>query len=76
MSLLERDTTRKERVDKRVKELKLEAGDSKEYKIVAIWDSAVYASKSKSSQLPGLYYLVAWKGYPEEKNIWELSSAV
>ena len=76
MSLLEKDTTRKERMDKRVKQLDLEAGNSKKYKIEAIWDSAVYASKSKSDQLPGLYYLVAWKGYPKEENTWELSSAV
>ena len=66
MLLLEQDTTRKERVDKQVTEL--EAGDSEEYKLEAIRDSAVYASKSESGQLPGLYYLVAWKGYPEEKN--------
>ena len=74
VSLLEQDTTRKERVDEQVTEL--EAGDSEEYEVEAIWDSAVYASKLESGQLPGLYYLVAWKGYPEEENTWELSSAV
>ena len=68
VSLLEQDTTRKERMDKRVKELELEAGDSKEYKVKAIRNSAVYASESESGQLPDLYYLVAWKGYPEEEN--------
>ncbi len=26
--------------------------------------------------MPGLYYLILWKGYPEEKNIWEPSLAV
>ena len=36
MSLLEQDTTRKERVDKRVKELELKAGNSKEYKVEVI----------------------------------------
>ena len=56
--------------------IELEAGDSKEYKVEAIQDSAIYASKSESGQLPGLYYLIAWKGYPEEKNTWESSSAV
>ena len=76
ISLLEQDTIRKERVDKRVKELELKAGDSKEYEVEATQDSAVYASKSESGQLPGLYYLVAWKGYSKEDNIWEPSSAI
>ena len=49
MSLLEQDTTRKERVDEQVMEL--EAGDSEEYEVEAIQDSAVYASKSESGQL-------------------------
>ena len=68
MSPLEQDTTRKEQVDKQMIELELEAGNSKEYKVEAIWNSAVYASKSESGQLAGLYYLVGWKRYPKEKN--------
>ena len=36
MSLLEQNTTRKERADKRVTELELKASDSKEYEIEAI----------------------------------------
>ena len=48
--------------------LKLETGNSKEYKIEASWDSAVYTSKLELGQLLGLYYLVAWKGYPKEEN--------
>ena len=74
VSLLEQDTTRKERVDEQVTEL--EAGDSEEYEVEAIWDSAVYASELELGQLPGLYYLVAWKRYPEEENTWEPSFAV
>ena len=69
VSLLEQNITKKERVDKRVKELELEVGNSEEYEVEAIWDSAVYASKLESGQLPGLYYLVAWKRYPEVENI-------
>ena len=68
MSLLEQDTTRKKQVDKNVTELEFDAGNSKEYKVEAIWENAVYAMESESGHLPGLYYLVAWKGYPEEEN--------
>ena len=65
MSLLEQDTTKKERVEK-VPEL--DTGDnSEEYKIEAIQDSAVYARESEG-HLPRLYYLVALKSYPKEKN--------
>ena len=74
MSLLEQDTTRKKRVEKGPE---LDAGDdSKEYEVEAIRDIAVYAMKSESGHLPGLYYLVAWKGYPKEKNTWKPVLAV
>ena len=61
MSLLEQDTIRKEQVDKKVSELDVCDKDSKEYKVKAIQNSAVYA-KELECYLPGLYYLVAWKG--------------
>ena len=67
VSLLEQDTTKKERVDEKVTELDFEAGNSKVYKVEAIRDSAVYA-RELEGHLPGLYYLVAWKSYPEEEN--------
>ena len=70
VSLLEQNTPRKKRV-KKVPELN--TGDnSEEYKVEAIWDNMVYAIESELGYLPGLYYLVAWKVYPEEENTWEL----
>ena len=74
LSLLEQNTTRKKRVEK-IPELDT-GNDSKEYKLKAIRDSAVYANKLESGYLPSFYYLVAWKGYLEEKNNWKLLSAV
>ena len=65
MSLLEQDTTRKKRV-KKVPELDV-GNNSKEYKVEAIWNNAVYATESEG-HLPRLYYLVAWKSYSKEKN--------
>ena len=58
--------------------MEFDVGDDKsgEYKVEAIRDSAVYARESESGHLPGLYYLVSWKRYPEEENTWEPASAV
>ena len=49
-------------------ELKFDAGNRKEYKVKTIWNMAVYAMESESGHLPGIYYLVAWKGYFEKEN--------
>ena len=78
ISLLEEDNTKKGRVDEEVKQIEFDAGDdeSGEYEVEAIWDSAVYARESESGHLPGLYYLVSWKEYSEEKNTWKPASAI
>ena len=74
MSLLKQDTTKKEQVHREnVEELDRDEG---QYEVEAIRDNAVYAKESESGYLPGLYYLVSWKGYPEEENTWEPASAV
>ena len=76
VSLLEQDTTRKGRVHEENAE-ELDAVDnSGEYEIEVIWDSAVYARESKSGHLPGLHYLVSWKGYSKEENTWKPVSMV
>ena len=77
VSLLEQDTTKKGRVNDTQLDFEFEAGnDNKEYEVDGIRDSAVYAKESATGQLPRLYYLVSWKGYPEEENTWELASAI
>ena len=69
MSLLEQDTTRKERVDEKALHLESEVdGEGEEYEVEAIRASAVYAKESKSGQLPGLYYLISWKDFQDEEN--------
>ena len=46
---------------------RFDKGDDKEYEVEAIQDSVVYAKKT-DRYLPGLYYLVAWKGHLDEEN--------
>ena len=67
VSLLEQETTKKERVDENMTEFK--AGNSKKYKVEVIQDSTVYINKAEG-HLPNLYYLVAWKRYLKEENTW------
>ena len=61
VSILEKDTTRKGRVDEKARQMEFDAGDdqSGEYKVETIWNSAVYVRESKSGHLPDLYYLVS-----------------
>ncbi len=65
--------TRTGQVDKVTSRLEFEnKGNSEEYKVQAICDSAVYTKESDSGHyLLGLYYSVSIKGYFEEENTWE-----
>ena len=74
VSLLKQDITKKGWMDEKV--TKFETGNNKEYEVEGIWDSAVYTKESAASHLQGLYYLIFWKGYPKEENIWEPASVV
>ncbi len=49
------------------KDLEFEAASDKEYKVKPIIDNAIY-SQQANDQMPGLYYLISWKGYLEEEN--------
>ena len=51
-------------------QLEFTVGNNKEYKVEGIQDSAIY-TKKLARQLLGLYYLILWKSYLEEENIWE-----
>ena len=49
-------------------QLEFEDNIDKEYEFETIRNSVFYVKELKSGYLPGLYYLVSWKGYPEEDN--------
>ena len=81
MSLLEQNTTNKGQVDKIAlpeaeKDMEFEVGGDKEYEVKAIINSVVYGQQAKNNQMPGLYYLVLWKGYLKEENTWKPSLAI
>ena len=67
MPLLKQNIIKREQVEKRP-EFYAGNDNNKEYKVEAIWNSAVYANKSKSGHLPGFDCLVMWKGFPKEEN--------
>ena len=69
MSIIEQDTTSKGQINELFSEPlpEFDVGNNKKYKVEAIKNSAVYAQEVER-HLSGLYYLISWKGYSEEKN--------
>ena len=67
MSLLKQNIIRKGLMNNFAKVPEFELDNDKKYKVEAIQDSAIYVKKA-DGHLPGLYYLVLWKRYPEEEN--------
>ena len=62
----EQDTSRKRQVDKKTLQLEFEDNnEGKEYEVDAICKCTVYAKKSKSTQVLGLYYRISWKDCPK-----------
>ena len=62
MSLQEYNIIKKGREDDNVMQINFDPGNNSEggeYKMEAIWNSAVYAKDSKSGYLPGFYYLLS-----------------
>lgn len=71
MSLLDQDITKKEWVNKLLEwepKQELDAEVDKGYQVEVICNSEVYAKEAKDP-LPGLYYIVFWKGYKEYNSI-------
>ena len=74
MSLLEQNSTKKGRIKIAIE---LDMGNNRKYEVKAICDNEIYTKKSNSGHhLPDFYYLVSWKCYPKEENIWKPALAI
>lgn len=62
-------------MDKTTSWIEFKNDNNKEYEVEAICNSKVYNNKSEGYLL-GLYYLISWKGYPEEQNKQESTLAI
>lgn len=68
MSLLKQDTIKKKRIAKKILQLEFEDdGESKKYKVEAIYDSTINAKELENGYFPGLYYLIFWRSYYKKK---------
>ncbi len=49
--------------------------NGKKYKVEGIYDSTMFI-RVLEGHLPGIYYLIFWKGYLEENNTWGPALAI
>lgn len=63
-------------MNKTMPQIEQNKDNNKEYKVDAICKGKIYMKTQDSSYLSDLYYLVSWKSYLEEKNIWEPALAI
>lgn len=78
MSRLKQNTTKKRQVNNNpLSEPKnqFEARENNQYKVKAIINGAIYG-KEANNLMPSFYYMILWKSYLEENNIWEPSAGV
>ena len=61
-------------LDKKTLQLEFEDNDKgEEYEVEAICNSTVYIKELESRRILGLYYLISWKDFPEDKNTSKLA---
>lgn len=67
-SLLEQNGTKKRLMNKTTSQLEFESNNKgKKYNMKAICESVIYYQISKNRHLPGLYYFMSWKDFPEKE---------
>ena len=69
MFLLEQNITKRRQMDENATQIEFKTNNDKKYKIKSIQNITVYKKRLGAGYLPGLYYLISWKTYPEEKYI-------
>lgn len=70
MSLLEKDSSKQGEITPRLEDMEFDEGDSRDYVVAGIVDSAVF-EPDDDGKAGGLYYQIHWEGYPNSEDTWE-----